>query len=395
MALGAIEAGPAVRIDLFELIEGFFSGVIFFLYNAVWSIVQLVRRPFSAPLRLYLRHRSRERRQIGGLTFLFLLFFMLMLILVPTFSETDVQTLSRAGRAVIAGEFDGGTFWPVVVSALIGTTIVDAMLRLVIKTRLRDRPVRAETTLGAIEFAYLMPLLGLGGLILVPAAIIIAYDPPGEWIAGTGLYTAIPAGLIGLVLFSLAPLPPLALLHSGLRPLRRSRPGLPRRWVNLAGGVLAIWLLTLTACIAALAPAIIRIKLAERAAVERMAGSAKVIDVIELDCRLEGDRPYVDALLLNRTERPTLLRPRELEVMVGAPRLGVPEHRFRAWDVAAPPVLIQPGATIFARFRLRPVAGFTRTGEQVCWLRAPSREGAGNEFIARTGGAERGFVLPR
>ena len=67
-----------MSVDLFDLLEGLFKGTVFFFYNVLETAFLLFRHPFRAPGYLDAAYRMKGRRQIGGLTFMFLAFFTTM-----------------------------------------------------------------------------------------------------------------------------------------------------------------------------------------------------------------------------------------------------------------------------------------------------------------------------
>lgn len=372
-----------MRIDLFELIEGFFSGVIYFLYNAVSTTAQLVHHPLKGPLRLYLRYRNHRYRQIGGLTFLFILFFALMLTLeLVGLSDSALSEASKA--AVLFGAFDGRIFWPVTVSALIATTITDATLRVFLKIRLRARPRRATIILGTVELAFLFPLVGFCGLAYCLPIILIAYDTIGADLSSSDSPAVVGALVVSVGLIIFAPIPPLALLRSGLRRTRRpGERGLLLKWGSAAGGIVAIWLLVSVAFIAAVIPATGRNR--ERSMTRHVeARRDRIIEVLELHCYPGGAQPYADALLRNIASRPILLPARDVRLRIFRWEKDRPQVReLSVRDDGSPPLVIQVGTGTFTRFRLQPNSEYTAAKDDSCSLSAPARDGRGQLF-ART-----------
>ena len=78
MPVPVIGARPKMNVDLFDLLEGLFNGLVFFVYNALETAARLLRHPFRAPGYLSAAFRTKGRRQISGLTFMFLTFFTVL-----------------------------------------------------------------------------------------------------------------------------------------------------------------------------------------------------------------------------------------------------------------------------------------------------------------------------
>jgi hypothetical protein len=374
-----------VRIDLFELIEGFFSGIIYFLYNVVTTMAQILFRPFKAPLRLHLRHRSGRHRQIGGLTFLFLMFFGLMLAF--GMADSPESSLSDASKAAfLFGKFDDNVFWLATILALIATTVTDAALRLFLAARLKARPRRAEVVIGAVELAFLSPVIGFGLLLYGLFIISTAGDRPSLDVIGWGTPGIVIVILAGTILLVLAPLPPLALLRAGLRRSRPDRDFLFPGWVNAALGSAAIWLLVTVASLAAVFPAM----LLSREQFSQWYGEPpleETVQVLDLHCHPSGTKPYADALLRNNGSRPILLQARDVHLEIDDWESG--EQRvteFAVLDDGSPPLVIQVGTGTFARFQLQPNPEYAGDESGSCSLSAPAAYGKGELFRGMYGG---------
>lgn len=357
-----------MRIDLFDLIEGFFSGVIYFLYNAIYSAVQLIRHPFKAPLRLYLRHRSRRTRQMSGLTFLFLVFFVLMVIL--EFAGYPGTKLPDAARALLdKGDF-GSIFWPITLAALISTTGADAVLRLFLRMRMGARKDRAEATINAVEFALFWPIFGIAGVWLTATLAI----PEFGAFDGTGIMVQaarIGAALSGLALFLACPSPPLAQLRSGLRRRRRARPRWVQ-WIGSAAGVGGLNLLAVVALTLGMLPAALRMQQKMETIFTDMEPRGTV-DILEMRCQVLGAQPYVDALIVSRRRSiATFLAARDPRVRIWRPQsTDAPVSEFTVLHESAGPVLLRPDMETLVSWRVQPNPAYVFSKDDRCTLSAP------------------------
>lgn len=163
-----------MRIDLFELIEGLFRGIVYFIYNLVETTAAVVRHPIKGPIRLYRLHVRTERRQIGGLTYLFLVSVVLQWVLLNwvLFSSVDdyvVQANQPSGLSgwrerlaalsLTAPTFDLDALWPLILGSIVSTVIIDAVLRLVLRGRFPRRVRYRQMLLAGSEYALLWMIL--------------------------------------------------------------------------------------------------------------------------------------------------------------------------------------------------------------------------------------------
>jgi len=104
-----------MRVDLFDLLEGLFKGIVFFIYNALETGFLLFRYPFRAPVYLSAAYRMKGRRQIGGTTFMFLALFVMLGLMNLIFGMQ--QQLTETASKVISSSraMDMDTWWPTIV----------------------------------------------------------------------------------------------------------------------------------------------------------------------------------------------------------------------------------------------------------------------------------------
>lgn len=155
-----------MRIDIFEFLEGLIRGLIFFIYNFFETIWRLTVSPTRGVLRLYRASADLHRKQLGGLTFLFLLFFLVAIARTPALLTAigfgDVSgSLLRAVNAT--PRLGSDVFWAPIAGALAATVIVDAPCRLLLAWRWPERPVRRHMLLAGFEYLLTWPILFLFG----------------------------------------------------------------------------------------------------------------------------------------------------------------------------------------------------------------------------------------
>ena len=153
-----------MRIDVFEFLEGLIRGLVLFIYNFVETIWQLTTAPRWGVLKLYRASADPRRKQLGGLTFLFLLFFLAaiartpLLLLALGFGDVSGSLLKALNATPRIGS---DALWAPVVGALAATMIVDAPCRLLLRWRWPRRPVRRRMLLAGFEYLLTWPILFL------------------------------------------------------------------------------------------------------------------------------------------------------------------------------------------------------------------------------------------
>ncbi|HYD38630.1 MAG TPA: hypothetical protein VEA60_13520, partial [Allosphingosinicella sp.] len=239
-----------MRVDLFDLIDGVFKGIVYFFYNVFETMYQLVRRPFRGPLRLHQRNRKPRIRQIAGVTFLFLcflIFFAVHLGSIPihiyegTAAESIDSVRQSIGSALLTTpsfSLDEKSLWPLIGAALASTVILDALLRLSLRATIRRSPARRDMILAATEYA-LFPMIAVATiLILLPVFGLAFFAAPTDPREGLRLLPFMPLLLIAL-------LPAAALVTTGAK-LRRLALRIGRMRVSVP-----VWILLATAALVA------------------------------------------------------------------------------------------------------------------------------------------------
>lgn len=234
-----------MRIDLFEFVEGLFRGIVYFIYNVVETTAAIIRHPIKGPIRLYRLHITTERRQLGGLTYLFIASLLLQWVVLHWLLSTsrvfyeresagpsDLSALREKLAAISLSPptFDIDTLWPLILGSLVSTVIIDAVLRLALRWRFPRRVRRRQMLLAACEYSLLwMILAALSGAVI--STLLVDVDRGQLDLAGLYLW----GGLAVLA----ASFPAAAILRS----TRSSKLGTDLDWLMSAIRMLGIFAL--------------------------------------------------------------------------------------------------------------------------------------------------------
>ena len=337
-----------LRIDLFDLVDGLFRGVVYFFYNIFETIIHLVRRPFRGPLRLYRKRRQPDVRQLAGPTFLFLsfaAFFAVYHAMLARHEYGDAEGEAAIGDQLAAAvtstpSLDADWLWLVLATGLTATVVVDASLRLVLSSPGFGTRARRALVQEGVEYALFWPILLLLVLSLRPATLFPLQDAmlaPREAV-----------GLDFIPFFLLALMPAALLLAAGLRSARRRAPG-ARPLLRLAS--LAAMAAIMFA--ATLAGARLGSTIVQQRQEQRMAGFDQGLLVFDLDCALAGPVPHVAAVIWNRGTEPVVLQAFFLRLYIATRPDNLfhtqedleraVQHLVAFDDPPGPSLLIQPG----------------------------------------------------
>jgi hypothetical protein len=287
-----------MKLDLFETLESFFRGVLFFVYNFLVTLFIALRRPMRGPMQLAHSYASGRRRQIGGLTFLFCTICVLLgYTVLTTRGFPDVTTTD-----LINASFNSTSFWPIVAAAIAGTAAIDASLRLWLGYALSGRSRRRDITIPAIEYGMIWPLLASAASVTA----VNGLDSIGvkDW-AFSGLATLLLA-TIGLATWPIAAILICAHRRSTVKSLvqnRRRASGrrlLLRRVAHLTAAI-ALLILGLSAVLVVNG-------LIDRSQEGARAAARSPIVAPVVNCVASGSRVHVDAVLWNRSDLPFVLR---------------------------------------------------------------------------------------
>lgn len=179
-----VSGGVMLRFDLFEFLERSLRGFVDSLRNILLTVALLARYPVRGPRVAERRFRDQSRRQIGGLTLLFIAFF-LVLSLAASGRLGPLEWSERARQVVATGfTFQWSSLWPPLIGALTSTVLLDVLIRIWLRTNsplgLVQRKVATET----VEYALFLPSLSLALWYLLVLEI-----PPG-WAGAAVLLVA-------------------------------------------------------------------------------------------------------------------------------------------------------------------------------------------------------------
>jgi hypothetical protein len=188
-----------MNLDLLTLLENIVSGFVSFFYSLLRSLFETARRPVRGPLRLYRRYKNPKSRQIGGVTFLCMGFFLIFYI---AFNANDITPRALLAAALKAIQKLPDThikdFWPILVGSLASTIIVDAALRFLLdifKLRRRRRDLVLASTEYALFWAALFAVV-VATVLWVTFVFGSRIDPTLYLIAAFGLVLCAPAATI-------------------------------------------------------------------------------------------------------------------------------------------------------------------------------------------------------
>lgn len=310
-----------MRVDLFELIEGVFRGVVYFFYNLFETLFQLIRRPLRGPLRLHQMNRSPKLRQIGGVTFLFVAMFGFFAVFLAAYSlmQYDLpEDMAAAGllfeeiwrtmSSALMGESEltGYSLYPIVTAALVSTVILDSLIRVTARILSPRRRGRRELAIAAAEFAMFWPILLIIVLSLFVAtnsalqgvlALSPGWSPPG--------WAVVPV-LAGILL---AVVPAALLLASGVRARRLLRGRAGDRSNGPSGANRTAALLTLPVLalmfLAGIVPgAAVGTEILLRRTPPNDPIGLETPKLVRLDCRLGETPARVEAAVWNSLDKP-------------------------------------------------------------------------------------------
>lgn len=283
-----------MQIDLFELIDGFFRGILYFFYNLISTAFTLIRHPFRGPALLYRAHLQPGQKQMGGVTFLFVVLFVGYTLRVARGQSGDLSLVTQMSGA-LGGSFDPHWWWMMFVGSFASVIIIDALLRLYLLWRMPGprQKRRRQAVLGRVEYA-LFP----AALIAPPALFTVSTVWHLAGLGSPSLSFLLRSLLIGFGLIFLAVIPAAAQLRTGgrMRPRKAAadRRRAPGRWLTAS-------MARIIGVGAVLAAAVAFGTNITAFSVLRQFSNESRIVVEDLTCHVFEDRPFVDALLTNRS----------------------------------------------------------------------------------------------
>jgi hypothetical protein len=317
--------------DFFELLEKLLRGVVYFLYNIIATAAAMLRRPVIGGFRLQRVHHDPSRRQMGGLTFLFLCFVLFYAIALPGVDASAAlpevaDSAEQLRRAFAAGpqlDFDG--LWPAIAAALASILVIDAVLRLALWIGMSGASQRRERFAGAAEFSMFPALVAyVAAFILMALSIrLLLFEDWAGWVA---LAVALPMAILPAVP------PSIVILAAMRRPPARRR----RQRFALAGLTAAVMLLLFTAVYAGVQVGFMIQEERERS--EPLQGPA----IRTLDC-IQGADGSLQAAGLLELEKGghATLRVEDIDFFLATPKL--PLDGTSAFETAAATLEGEPG----------------------------------------------------
>ena len=218
-----------MRIDLFEFVEGVIRGIVYFLYNLIETTAAILRHPVRGPLQLTRRYGNPRARQVGGLTYLFLVLVIAQWMVVSWNGSVSAQGVIES--VTTTPTLDSEAMWPFLLAGLISTVVIDSVLRLILRWRLPQRHDLRQRLLSSAEFALLWIFVSLGLATLIATIVDDYLRLNANWV---GVATQI-GTLIGLI----ASAYPATAVLTGVvtRPRRRIR---KRKLISLMTGIMLL-----------------------------------------------------------------------------------------------------------------------------------------------------------
>jgi len=287
-----------MQIDLFEFLESIFRGLVYFFYNAVETLWILTVHPWRGPAWLYRTYTQKDRKQIGGLTFLFLILFLFFGLCARMFSVTEFRLQEVLGKPLALGSDET---WRTVVSAAASTVLLDSISRLYFRWRVPYNVRRRRRLLAMFEYSLAWPVLLMA---LLPFGALTAAGTKIPDNAAIAVMFSIPFAML-LSLIAAAP------ASAGLRmqPPVRTRKGQHHKWSRRASATLTGGIqlgITLVVASAILSGGFLMIMLTASESPSHVPGR---LDPIALRCRFALGQLQAVAVLQNNTDLPVLLEP--------------------------------------------------------------------------------------
>lgn len=289
--------------NLFELLDGLFRGIIYFFYNFVETAYRVIRHPTTGPLLLFKRHRNPAQRQIGGLTFLFLSFFLLFSLFALAVQSSNARTMEALSQTLSDLPNLGMTsLWPTVAGALLATVMVDAPMRLLLWWRVPRNRLRREIILGSVHYAIFLPVLfAMAGMLASFTLMESLALNSLSWVMVVLTAMLVVTGLVA----GWAMRPAAGLLGKAFHGRRRSRAGAVGRVVAMTS--------LLAAAIFAGAMATFALKSES----EDQARAERYLRIVALRCILDDRTFTVEAVVWNPSREPAVVEPKFIDVEVG------------------------------------------------------------------------------
>lgn len=279
-------------MNFFATIDGVFSGVVYFIFNVIYSLVVLITAPLTGGLSLYRRYRHGSLNQVSSQSLLFSLIFAL--ILAVRLNQVRDPAGHQAGLSVLRILHDGNTqslsaaAVPSIIMAFVYTAIIDGAVRLFVRVfALNRRPPQRRILAATIEY-----------YLAVPVLLIIATFYCRSFVAEYLILAAVPCLI---VLISLVP--------SGVightKRIRNRLPYIVRRLLSSA--IIALGLIVLGIMAGKAADYIF-------SDVVRNDASGTNVVIVKLNCNVDGPAVVIHGVLVNNSDNPVIYYSDEVTV---------------------------------------------------------------------------------
>ncbi len=223
-------------MNLFQFVDDFFKGIVFFIYNVCFTSITLLGRPLRGPVKLFRAYRGKNSRQISSYSALLLAtlgFIWILSLREDLFAPITLPTLPTSPELPKAA-----TLWPHLAAAGFIAIAIDALLRLLLRIRFPKNRPRRQVLLGIVEYAMAGPWLALLVVLILYTASYESGDWP-PWLVTSAVYVLFVALLIAVLFYGIAA--PALLLARGLYGRRLSlRAGLRRTAISLGLVILCV-----------------------------------------------------------------------------------------------------------------------------------------------------------
>lgn len=297
-------------MDLFELTERIFHGVVYFIYNLIFSIWTVFTHPVRGPTTLQAHYEDNSKRQIGGMTLLFLIQFILLLLILPFL--TGSGTLGPLGAWLVSAEFRWGDFWPALLSSLVAAVLVDAGLRLLLRRFYQAPSAERERAIGRIEYA----MAATTAVLSLGLWQLLAYGRVPGTIPALLLMALALLAVVAVIVLTAAFVMAEAIESSGQshRMFRDGRPERPPSRLSLV--LVSIFFTGLLGLLSS------TFGMAAGAALQAMRDdstyTANQLRLLHLTCAQDGDSVRLAGAIWNGSGTPAVLRPEDFTVALGA-----------------------------------------------------------------------------
>lgn len=314
-------------MNLFDTLDGFFEGLVFFGYNVFRTFLTLLLHPFRGPIRLFVARQAVGKQQISSQTTLLLAALGIIWWASAQRDEFQWIILPRFPTAPDLPQVK--TFWPVFAAASFLTIAIDVSFRLIFAVRYRNNRLRRRMFLAIVEYSLSSIFVGL--LIVMSVFGTIAdqqgIDPPPPY---SGYITG---GIIAIVIL-------LALTYGLAAPGYLLGRGLRGRAIQPRGARngLLVKVFTIASCIPVIMLALVPTAFgswtlfASVVAAQRDERDHPQVLAAGLRCIITEGKLAVELGLSNDTDRTVFIDSAKVDVVMGYYGTGTPHDTFDYFD---------------------------------------------------------------